>query len=140
MFDKLMPSKKSADKLVIDSLLAQDAVVHGDLAFAQGMQIDGSVTGDVKGRGPGSVLVVGKSAVIEGSIEADHIFIDGEVRGPVKAHAQIVVRAHGKIIGDVHYGRIQMEEGATVRGALHPLPLPEESTESHALPAAPALA
>jgi cytoskeletal protein CcmA (bactofilin family) len=129
MFSKLSGSKKASDKLVIDSLLAQDASLEGNLTFVQGMQIDGRVKGDIKGQAVGSVLVVGKSAVVEGSVEADHIFIDGEVHGPVKASVQLVVRAHGKIVGDVRYGRIQMEEGCSVRGALHPLPLAEDQAQ-----------
>ena len=139
MLEKLRGAKKG-DKMVIDSVLAQDAIVHGDLGFAQGLQVDGRVQGDVKGRASGSVLVVGETALIEGSVEADHIFIDGEVRGPVKAHVQIVVRAHGKIIGDVDYGRIQMEQGATVRGALRPLPQAEgASSIAEPIAASPAL-
>ena len=144
MFPNLGGSKKKSDKFVIESLLAQDTSVHGNLSFIQGMQVDGSVHGDVKSQAEGSVLVIGKSAVIEGAVEADHVFIDGEVRGPVKASVQVVVRAHGKVIGDVHYGRIQMEEGSSVRGTLHPLPLPDAQNQDApamgALPSGAALA
>ena len=82
----------------------------------------GRVQGDVKGLDPASVLVIGKDAVIEGSVEAATIFIDGTVIGPVKGSVKVVVRPNGRITGDVHYGRIQMEEGSVVKGQLLPMP------------------
>ena len=114
--------KKTRNKLVIDSLLDAKTVIQGNVSFCSGMQIEGQVKGDVKGAGPDCVLVIGKNAVIEGGVEAAHIYIDGVVIGPVKGSTLVVVRPHGQVTGDVFYGRIQMEEGSRIKGQLLPVP------------------
>ena len=107
---------------MIDSLLDAKSLIKGDVCFSGGMQIEGRVLGDVKGIGPDSILVIGQNATIEGSVEADRIFVDGTVNGPMKANLIVVVRPHGKITGDITYGKIQMEEGSQVKGQLLPIP------------------
>lgn len=123
MFGKKNPT----NKLVIDSLLDAKTTIQGNVTFSTGMKIQGKVVGDVKGEHPTSVLVIGKDAVIEGAVEAANIFIDGTVTGPVKGSLMVVVHANGDITGDVHYGKIQMEEGSQIRGQL--LPMPSVATE-----------
>lgn len=124
--------KKSATKHVIDSVLDSKTSIQGNVSFSSGIQIMGRVQGDVRGLDPASVLVIGKDAVIEGSVEAGTIFIDGTVIGPVKGSVIVVVRPNGKITGEVHYGRIQMEEGSLVKGQLLPIPfVPVPAAEQH---------
>jgi cytoskeletal protein CcmA (bactofilin family) len=121
--------KKSAANLVIESVLDSKTTIHGNVSFASGIQILGRVQGDVKGIDPSSVLVIGQDAIIEGSVEAANVYIDGTVIGPVKASIKVVVHPHGKITGDVHYGKIQMEEGSVVRGQLLPMPSTTHAAE-----------
>lgn len=127
--------KNSSSKHEINSHLDAKSTIKGDVTFSGGMQIQGRVYGDVKGLSPNAVLVIGKDAVIEGSVEADFIFVDGSIIGPVKGANMVVVRPNGQITGDVHYGRIQMEEGSLIKGQLLPIPVPEsnavQSTEMH---------
>lgn len=110
-------TKKFSGKREISSRLDAQLQINGDISFDHGTQLDGRVNGDIFGNGPDSVLVVGPLAMVKGSIDAAHVIVKGTVEGRIKA-GTLVVSATGKIIGDVHYSSIQMEDGAQVRGAL----------------------
>lgn len=106
-------------KREISSRLDAQLQINGNISFDHGTQLDGRVNGNILGNGPDSVLVVGPLAMVSGAIEAAHVIVKGTVEGQIKA-GTLIVSATGKIIGDVHYGSIQMEDGAQVRGALFP--------------------
>ena len=113
---------KQRNKHTIDSLLDAKTTIDGDIQFASGMQIHGRVKGNIKGLNQDAILVIGKDALIEGSIEVANVFIDGRVVGPIKGCQTVVIRPNGNVTGDVHYGKIQMEEGAIIKGQLYPIP------------------
>ena len=118
---------KGPNKLVIDSHLGAKSIIKGDVSVSRGIQISGSVHGDVVGESAESVLVLAQGGEIHGGVEAGTVYVDGKVFGPVKAAKLVVVRANGCIVGDVHYGKIQMEEGSCITGRLLPIPLPEQA-------------
>ena len=120
-------TNKAPQKMVIESFVDAKCNFKGDMNFESGLQIDGTVTGNVFGLKGSSNLIVGHSAQINGKVEADTIYIDGTVSGPVIAHTNVVIRAHGKVRGNVSYGRIQMEDGALVEGQLIPLGVEPDS-------------
>lgn len=110
-------TKSFSGKREISSRLDAQLQITGDISFDHGTQLDGRVHGNIFGNGPDSVLVVGPLAMVKGSIDAAHVIVKGTVEGRIKA-GTLVVSATGKIVGDVHYSSIQMEDGAQVRGAL----------------------
>lgn len=122
----------------VHSAIDKKTEIKGDILFEGGMQIDGRVQGNVIGRGKDSVLIVGPHACIEGRIQAQCIVINGEVIGPVLAFEQIMIKRNGKVRGAVTYGRIQMEEGASVEGHLlpHAPSTQEERSQTEAAPSA----
>ena len=70
----------------IKSLIAQGSAIEGNLRFAEGLRIDGSVTGNILAADDmPSILVVSESATVVGEIHADHVIINGHVQGPVLA-------------------------------------------------------
>ena len=109
-----------SNKLRIDSLLDQRAQILGDVAFEGGIQINGKVTGNIKGSGPHTTLVIGPQAIIEGTVEAQNVIISGTVLGPVTGNVSVLIKKTGKVTGNVIYGRIQMEDGSCVQGHLTP--------------------
>lgn len=129
MFGK---KSKSDPVHVMHSLIDKNSTITGDVTFTTGMEINGRVSGNIKGIGEGTTLNVGKDATIEGSIEADYVFVDGKVIGPVKGAVKVEVRAHGKISGDVEYGKIQMEEGSEIKGQLVPIPVEQKVVQIEA--------
>lgn len=106
----------------IKSLIAQGTRIEGDLQFAEGLRIDGEVVGHVRSvPGSASLLIVSEVASVEGSIEADHVILNGHVKGPVLARKLLELQPKARIEGDVRYLAIEMHQGATIAGQLRPV-------------------
>ena len=70
----------------IKSLIAQGSRIEGNLKFTEGLRIDGEVFGDISAQSDqSSILVISEAALVQGQINADHVIINGTVRGPVHA-------------------------------------------------------
>ena len=106
----------------IKSLIAQGTRIEGDVHFAEGMRIDGEVVGDIRaGSEQPSILVISELASVTGQIHADHVIINGTVKGPVEARQLLELQSKAKIEGEVQYAAVMMEHGATILGQLRPM-------------------
>lgn len=106
----------------IKSLIAQGTRIDGNLTFHDGLRIDGDVVGDIRASDEQpSILVVSESATVTGQIHADHVIINGTVRGPVRALELLELQPKARIEGDVSYRALEMHQGATISGQLQPI-------------------
>ncbi len=113
----------------IRSLVAHGSNITGNVAFSDGMRIDGSVTGNVSGlESQPSILVISESAQVVGEIRAQHVIINGSVKGPVYASELLELQPKARIEGDVHYNALEMHQGAVIAGQLCPM-LPNAQDE-----------
>ncbi len=111
----------------IKSLIAEGTQIEGHVHFVDGLRVDGDVTGNVRADATkGSILVVSESAHIVGEVEADHIIINGSVKGPVHAREMLELQPKARIEGDVHYAALEMHQGALITGLLRPILAGEE--------------
>jgi len=110
----------------IESLFGPSTRIQGDVLFCGGLHLDGAVTGSVKATGDGmSRLVVGEAAVIEGSVEAPVVELHGLVRGDIVAPGRVVLGPKGRVEGNVQYGALEVAAGASIKGKLVKLEVPE---------------
>jgi cytoskeletal protein CcmA (bactofilin family) len=106
----------------IKSLIAQGSRIEGNLTFTEGLRIDGEVVGNtVANTEQPSILVISEAAVVAGEVRADHVIINGTVRGPVHARELLELQPRARIEGDVYYKAIEMHQGAMIAGQLKPL-------------------
>jgi cytoskeletal protein CcmA (bactofilin family) len=106
----------------IKTLIAQGTHVDGDMTFEDGLRVDGEVHGTIQARSEGgSLLVISEGAVADGGVNADHIIINGTVKGPVKARELLELQSNARIEGDVEYVTLEMHQGATILGQLRPM-------------------
>lgn len=110
---------------LIRTLIGEGTVVTGEIRFADGLRIDGEVIGDIAATGASSMLVISEKAKVRGKVCAGHVIINGEVHGPVEADDLLELQPKARIQGDVRYQSLEMHQGATIDGGLHPLK-PEE--------------
>ncbi len=105
----------------IKSLIAYGSEITGSFMFREGLRIDGALIGDIHAdEAQPSILVISESATVTGAIHADHIIISGHVRGPVHASLMLELQPKARIEGDVHYRALEMHQGATISGQMHP--------------------
>jgi cytoskeletal protein CcmA (bactofilin family) len=122
MFGKKPSTSVKKHSTSIKTLIAHGTRVQGDLEFEDGMRVDGEVHGAISAKsGSGSMLVISEGAVVEGGVKADHVIVNGTVKGPIEAHDALELQAKAKVEGDVQYAALAMEHGATILGQLRPL-------------------
>lgn len=89
----------------ISSLVAEGAVFEGTFSSRQnlGLKIDGVLKGDISLPSGGTVHV-GATGVVEATtIEADHVLIEGRVRGTVIARKTLEITGSATLLGDALY-------------------------------------
>jgi cytoskeletal protein CcmA (bactofilin family) len=104
----------------IDTLIGRNASIQGDIDFSGGLHIDGRVAGSVRAASEHGALSVSEDGVIEGSVAAPQVVLNGRVQGDIYGTERVVLGSKAKVHGNVHYGVIEMALGAQIRGKLVP--------------------
>lgn len=111
----------------IKSLIAESSQIVGNITFTDGLRVDGEVTGNMfASADAASILVISETARVAGELTADHIIINGVVKGPVNARKMLELQPKARIEGDVHYAALEMHQGALITGQLRPVLADEE--------------
>jgi cytoskeletal protein CcmA (bactofilin family) len=111
----------------IKSLIAEGSQITGHVQFTDGLRVDGAVTGNLTASDTvASILVISESATVVGEVMADHIIINGTVKGPVHARHMLELQPKARIEGDVQYAALEMHQGALIAGQLRPMVQDEE--------------
>ncbi|MCP5266452.1 MAG: polymer-forming cytoskeletal protein [Burkholderiaceae bacterium] len=114
-----MFGSKKAGTSTIDCLIGAGTSIDGDIRFSGGLRIDGSVNGRIHAEeGAPSTLVVSDNARIRGEIRAAHIVVNGLVEGPIQADELLELQPSARVVGDVRYAAMEIQNGATVDGAM----------------------
>jgi cytoskeletal protein CcmA (bactofilin family) len=115
MFGKKEPA-------AVKTLIAQGTKIHGNMEFSDGLRVDGEVFGSIHANpDAASLLVISEGAVVEGGVKADHVIVNGTVKGPVEAFELLELHPKARIEGEVMYTALEMQNGATILGQLRPL-------------------
>jgi cytoskeletal protein CcmA (bactofilin family) len=106
----------------IKSLIAEGTRIDGNVIFHDGLRVDGEVFGDIRASDEQpSMLLISEMASVAGQIFADHVIINGRVKGPVQAFELLELQPKARIEGDVSYKALEMHQGATISGQLKPM-------------------
>jgi cytoskeletal protein CcmA (bactofilin family) len=112
----------SIQLMKLSSLIAEDVVITGDVAFASGMRIDGRVVGNViahaaEGKARG-LLVLSDKGRIEGSVRCGDAVINGTVTGDLDVEHFLELQSNSRVSGTIRYQHLKMDVGAAVHGQL----------------------
>ncbi|HEY7673384.1 MAG TPA: polymer-forming cytoskeletal protein [Gammaproteobacteria bacterium] len=114
-----MFGKKQRHQPSIQSLIGADTRVHGDIEFSGGFLVDGYVKGNVKAiKDERSTLSISERGCVEGAVMVPHVFLNGTVKGDVRATERVELGPKARVIGNVQYKLIEMAIGAEVNGKL----------------------
>ena len=95
--------------------------MQGDVEFAGGLHVDGCITGNVRATsGVPAALSVSEHGIVEGSVEAPNVVLNGRVNGDIYGSERVVLGGKARVHGNVHYGVIEMALGAEISGKLVP--------------------
>jgi cytoskeletal protein CcmA (bactofilin family) len=90
---KEAPSIIKSDKISSATIITSCMQITGNLDGTDTIHIDGHVKGDIT---VSNTVVIGKSGVVEGHIEAKHVIINGELNGSIRCENLEVMRT-GKV-------------------------------------------
>jgi len=86
--------------------------VKGNLETDGELHIDGQIVGNVSC----GHLVIGKDGAVRGNIKADEVIVCGKTEGVIRAR-RIMLQESARVVGDIFYEIMSMEEGAQFIGA-----------------------
>ncbi len=108
-----MQFKKKKEASEIASVLGEGTEVSGEVSFASGLLVEGSVKGKVRSE---AILVIGPTGKMEADVTVRRLCIDGEFRGTVHASDRVEIRKAGKVFGEIYSPCLIIEAGALFEG------------------------
>ena len=112
-------NKKGKQHGHIDTLIGAKTQIEGNVNFSGGLRVDGHVCGNITSIGDThSTLVLSDQGNVDGKIQVSNVIINGTVTGPIQADEYLELQAKAKVFGDVHYGSMEIQLGASVEGKL----------------------
>tara|TARA_B100000575_G_C23129242_1_gene654706 strand:- start:23 stop:412 length:390 start_codon:yes stop_codon:yes gene_type:complete len=115
------------------NMVSQGTTVVGDIFSEGDFRIEGNVKGNIKTSGK---IVVGKTGIINGSLEGDNADFEGGFSGKLKLSGMLTLRSSAYIEGEVEIAKLSVEPGATfnatciMKGGVKELINSEEKTSS----------
>ncbi len=98
------------------SLIGHGTTLKGDISSNGDLRIDGKLIGNIHST---AKVVIGANGVVEGDIHGVQADIMGQVTGTIKVKELLQLKASGKVNGNIHAGKLQIEPAATFNGACH---------------------
>ena len=98
------------------SVVGETLVFKGDLTAEEDLLIQGKISGSITHRAQN--LTIGASGDVRANIVAQHVIIQGKVRGDVRASESIVVEASARVEGNLYAPCIGLKEGAKFKGSI----------------------
>lgn len=103
----------------VSTVIGKGTEIRGDLAFVEGLHLDGVVKGNVTGDPEGnSTITVSEQGLIEGDVRVDHLILNGSVVGDVYVKERAELASAARVSGTVYYRLLEMAMGAEVNGQL----------------------
>lgn len=113
--EEYLPDIQRNDKSTSMNILAQGAVLKGNINLDGQLKIYGRVEGEITSS---SEVYIGDSGIVEGNIKAASMEVAGTFRGNAEVSGALLVSSTGKIIGDLMIGTLNFSAGAVMRGTI----------------------
>jgi cytoskeletal protein CcmA (bactofilin family) len=114
-----MFKRKPTKTETIDTLVGLKTRINGDVEFAGGFHLDGTINGNVTCESSSEgFLSVSETGCIEGSVIAPNVLLNGMVKGNIDASYRVELGAKAQVLGNVHYTVIETAVGAQINGKL----------------------
>jgi cytoskeletal protein CcmA (bactofilin family) len=97
------------------NLVSEGSRIEGQIHFDHVTRVHGVLVGKIKSK-LGCTLILSETALTEGTIEADILFIDGFVQGDISASTRVVISKTGRVVGSIKTPSLIIESGAYFEG------------------------
>jgi cytoskeletal protein CcmA (bactofilin family) len=95
--------------------IGEGVTIKGEVAVPDTLVVCGTVEGDISAGN----LIVGETGTLKGRITvAENAEISGRVSEKLDVKSLLILRAPGRVEGNISYGLLQIEQGASIAGGL----------------------
>ncbi len=112
IFDKL-DKKPITDTGV--TLVAKNTKIEGKIELECNLHVDGEIDGEIFSS---SIITIGKTGFVEGSITAPKVIVNGEFSGTIDADS-IEILSNGKVSGKISSKELVIERNGFFDGESH---------------------
>ena len=112
-------TKENQNSNEIGTIIGPSVKVEGNFKGEGNITIDGIVQGSLK---TNHDLKIGPSAKIKAEVEANNLFLAGEIRGNIKVKEKTLLKNTARILGNLETKNLSVEEGAIINGKCIMLP------------------
>lgn len=112
-------------------IVGRDISLSGEIAACDVLVVEGTVEAKLR---DGHVVEIADTGLFRGSVEIDEADIGGRFEGDITVRGTLRVRATGRIVGNIRYGTLEVENGGQLSGTIHVL------GQEPVVPAAPPVA
>lgn len=96
-----------------ETIIGPTVHVEGNFTGSGDVVVEGRLSGTLK---TDKSLRVGEQAHIKADVEANDVFVAGEIRGNVKAKGRLELAPSGKVFGNVETASLIVSQGAILHG------------------------
>jgi cytoskeletal protein CcmA (bactofilin family) len=109
----------------------------GTITDCERLVVEGTVEASLHN---GSELTIASGGTFKGEIEIDEAEVSGTFDGAIVTRVALVVRASGRVLGNVRCRRLTVEEGGQISGRIEMIAEPAATAAPAAAPARPGFA
>ncbi len=95
--------------------LVQDTHIEGTIRTASDIRIEGTLIGNLDCQ---AKLIIGASGSVRGEVLCRTAMIEGTFEGKIHVTELLEVRETAKVNGEIAYGKLKIDAGATMTGQL----------------------
>ena len=99
-----------------NSFIADGVTVAGKISGQGDLVIWGTVTGEI--RLAGHQVTIEKGGRVEANIQGESIIVEGSFKGKLTAKGLAIVKKTAQLEGELKAARLQMEDGAKLKGSV----------------------
>lgn len=110
------------------SVIGPSIRIKGDLTGKEDLVIQGNIEGEVRLKA--NNVTVGKDGRIRADIYGRSVHVEGEVKGHLFGEQEVVIRASGKVQGDIVSPRVVLENGSNFKGSIDMEPAAAKPAEA----------
>src|SRR5271168_3095783 len=96
------------------TVIGKSVVIRGQLSGDEDLYIDGDIEGTITLKESG--LTIGPNARVRADITVRDVTVFGHLTGNVQATGRVDLRQSAIVNGDIHAGRLSIEESAVLTG------------------------
>jgi cytoskeletal protein CcmA (bactofilin family) len=100
----------------IESVIAQETTLQGNIRSAHAICIMGSVEGDIESGGRAKIEKGGR---VQGNITASDVIVNGALEGHIETAGQVELGPESRMAGNIKAAKIAIAEGSFYRGDIN---------------------